>query len=235
MLKYYNMAADLDYIDAYECLGYIYYYGRVGDCDYKKAYHYFVKAANAGSLVSNYKVADMYKNGYYVDKDLDIYKRIIEKLYIKVKDLCDPHAPIPEIFIRLAGIRRDEGKKKEALSLLLNAKEYMAQRIAEFPFFGNITIMKNIIKDIYSIEELNYECIDLYDCFEVLKTPQKIKFDYHNETYTIKSLYENDHIIVYFNNHWYKSIADFITHAHINQQLLTCLYDELGIMKVMHK
>ena len=33
------MAADLDYIDVYECLGYIYYYGRVGDCDYKKAYH----------------------------------------------------------------------------------------------------------------------------------------------------------------------------------------------------
>lgn len=55
----------------------------------------------------------MYKNGYYVDKDLDIYKRIIEKLYIKVKDLCDPHTPIPEIFIRLAGIRRDEGKKRK--------------------------------------------------------------------------------------------------------------------------
>ena len=163
------------------------------------------------------------------------HMRIIEKLYVKVKDLCDPHAPIPEIFLRLAGIRIDEDKHKEALSLLLIAKEYLAQRIAEFPFFGNITIMKNIIKDIYRIEEMNYQCIDLYDCFEVLKTPQKIMFDYNNETYTIKSLYENDHIIVYFNNQWYKSIDDFITNAHINQQLLTCLFDELGVMKVIHK
>ena len=37
--------------------------------DYKKAFHYFAKGAFDGHLVSLYKIGDMYKNGYYVEKD----------------------------------------------------------------------------------------------------------------------------------------------------------------------
>ena len=67
--EYYLMAASLEYVDAYECLGYIYYYGRVGQPDYKKAFHYYKLASDKGNLVASYKLADMYKNGYYVSKD----------------------------------------------------------------------------------------------------------------------------------------------------------------------
>ncbi len=37
-LKYYDMAAALDYEPANECLGYIWYYGRTGTKDYEKAF-----------------------------------------------------------------------------------------------------------------------------------------------------------------------------------------------------
>ena len=40
-LKYYEMAALFDYDPAYECLGYIWYYGRTGERDFKKAFEYF--------------------------------------------------------------------------------------------------------------------------------------------------------------------------------------------------
>ena len=40
-LKYYEMAATMDYDPAYECIGYIWYYGRTGEKDYKKAFEYF--------------------------------------------------------------------------------------------------------------------------------------------------------------------------------------------------
>lgn len=33
------------------------------------------------------KVADMYRNGYYVEKDQQKYEQIIEDLYPKVKDM----------------------------------------------------------------------------------------------------------------------------------------------------
>ena len=77
-LKYYEMAASYDYDEAYECLGYIWYYGRTGERDYKKAFEYFSKMMNKGHLVASYKVADMYKNGYYVEKNMETYKKIIE-------------------------------------------------------------------------------------------------------------------------------------------------------------
>ena len=40
-LKYYEMAAALDYEPAIQGLGYIWYYGRTGTVDYEKAFHYF--------------------------------------------------------------------------------------------------------------------------------------------------------------------------------------------------
>ena len=36
-LKYYELAANFEILDAYECLGYIWYYGRTGERDYAKA------------------------------------------------------------------------------------------------------------------------------------------------------------------------------------------------------
>ncbi len=82
-LKYYEMAATYDYDEAYECLGYIWYYGRTGERDYKKAFENFSKMMEKGHLVATYKVADMYKNGYYVEKDMATYimKWLIDDLY----------------------------------------------------------------------------------------------------------------------------------------------------------
>lgn len=73
-LKYYEMAADFEILDAYECLGYIWYYGRTGERDYEKAFKYFQKAADGGDAIAAYKLADMYKNGYFVEKDYEKYK-----------------------------------------------------------------------------------------------------------------------------------------------------------------
>lgn len=109
-LKYYEMAAGYDYESAYECLGYIWYYGRTGEKDYKKAFEYYSKAADMGNIVSAYKVADMYKNGYYVEKDYDKYCRTIEHLYPKVKDAKWLGEPLPEISLRLAVIRREHDR-----------------------------------------------------------------------------------------------------------------------------
>ena len=51
-LKYYEMAASFDFDDAYECLGYVWYYGRTGTVDYEKAFNYFSKLMEKGNPVS---------------------------------------------------------------------------------------------------------------------------------------------------------------------------------------
>lgn len=82
--KYYEMAANLNCLQAIENLGYVYYYGRTGKVDYKKAYHYFVKGALCGSLQSLYKLADMYRNGYYVDQDEHLAGQLYCQCYEKM-------------------------------------------------------------------------------------------------------------------------------------------------------
>ena len=92
-LKYYELAAECDNIDAMMGLGYICYYGRTGTRDYEKAYHYYERARIRGNLVAEYKIADMYKNGYYVEQDRERYRQIIESLYPKVCNARRLHAP----------------------------------------------------------------------------------------------------------------------------------------------
>ena len=78
--EYYNLASNNGIYLATENLGYIYYYGRLGEVNYEKAFECFIKGALNGQIISLYKIGDMYKNGYYVSKD--------ENLAYKIYDRC---------------------------------------------------------------------------------------------------------------------------------------------------
>ncbi len=120
-LKYYEMASAFDIDAADECLGYIWYYGRTGERDYEKAFMHYSKSMARGNLTCTYKVADMYKKGYYVEKDYEKYISIIEELYPKVKNSRYLGDPMPEVCLRLARIRTEQGREEDAISLYLQA------------------------------------------------------------------------------------------------------------------
>ena len=66
---YYEMAASHGDEHAQENLGYCYYYGRDIPVNYERAFHYFAMGAFHGRLGSLYKIGDMYRKGYYVEKN----------------------------------------------------------------------------------------------------------------------------------------------------------------------
>ena len=233
-LKYYEMAASMDYDEAYECLGYIWYYGRTGERDYGKAFEYFTKMMNKGNLVATYKVADMYRNGYYVDKDMDKYKSMIEDLYKKVQDCRNVFDPVPEVYTRLARIRTDEGKEEDAVNLYLKAKDWLAQRIHFNAFFGNLNIMKWLIDDLYKLIEFDEDYFDFFDLYYLLNTPHKIKFFYEDEEMNLESVMEGDECVVCFNGKWYHSRDDFFKDAVTKDGTkLTAIYGDLYGFEVM--
>ena len=80
-LEYYTIASDWGSRQAQENLGYCYYYGRSTNIDYKKAFHYFALGAFDGHITSLFKIGDMYRNGYYVDKNEDAAFRIYHHCY----------------------------------------------------------------------------------------------------------------------------------------------------------
>ena len=226
-LKYYEMAATYDYDPAYECLGYIWYYGRTGERDFKKAFEYFSKLMEKGDPVSTYKVADMYKNGYYVDRDYEKYVQMVEDLYPKVKDMNNPFDPVPEVFTRLARIREKQGDKDEAVSMYLKAKDFLAQRIRYNAFFGNLSMMKWLIDDLYKLIEFDEDFFDFYDLYYLLKSPHKITFMYDGEVQHLESEPEGDECNVCFNGEWFRSRDDFFKDACISDTKLTAIYDDL--------
>ena len=80
-LEYYTLASDWGSRQAQENLGYCYYYGRGTDVDYKKAFHYFALGAFDGHITSLFKIGDMYRNGYYVERNEDEAFRIYSHCY----------------------------------------------------------------------------------------------------------------------------------------------------------
>ena len=226
-LKYYEMAATYDYDPAYEGLAYIWYYGRTGERDFKKAFEYFSKLMDKGDPVSTYKVADMYRNGYYVEKDQKKYEQIIEDLYPKVKDMNNVYDPVPEVFTRLARIRTSQGREEEAVNLYLYAKDFLAQRIRHNAFFGNLNIMKWLIDDLYELIEFDEEYFDFFDLYYLLRTPHKVSFIYEDNEQSLESVMEGNECTVCFNGKWFHSRDDFFKDGCIGNTKLTAIYDKL--------
>ena len=231
-LQYYELAAGKGNLSAISNLGYIYYYGRTGEKDYEKAFYYFDKAWEMGDMTAAYKVADMYKNGYYVKKDERKYRKIIEELYPLVKDATDLSAPLPEVFTRLARIRAESGYTNEALSLFDDARDFLAKRIATDPFFGDLSIMKFMVFDIYKLRKFDPDKMDLYDLYHLLCMPRKVVFSYNGVRHEVESALSGGSVTVRFDQTRYASIDDFFELAAIDGQLLTSLYQELTDFKL---
>ena len=239
-LKYYEMAAADRDRDAYACLGYIWYYGRTGERDFEKAFKYFSLAADAGKYRATYagdykaayKIADMYKNGYYVEKDEEKYKSLIEELYLKVKDLTDLHDPVPQVCMRLARIRTEEGKPEEAVRLYRNAKDFLLRRLLIYPFFWDLNNMKLLTEELYGLVEFDKDNFDLYDLYYLLDRPCVIRFEYKGDEYSVECVAENGGTAVFFNGRWFRTKDDFFEKAGIGQRLLTALYYDLDSFEV---
>ena len=234
-LKYYEMAADYKLPYAYDCLGYIWYYGRTGRRDFEKAFHYYSLAKEAGILEAAVKVADMYKNGYYVEQDYGKYKEIIKGLYPKVVRARSLNDPVPEVFTRLAMIYKEEGDTDYAVSLLYRAKDFQAQRLKYNNFFGGINIMKWLIDDLYEMIEFDHSDFDLFDCMWLLRGQEAvtIRFLYKNTPLTIEAVTENGEFAIRWDGKVYPDRDEFYAKAMVGDQRLMSLQDDLYGFEVL--
>ena len=155
------------------------------------------------------------------------YCEIIEDLYPKVKDAMYLNTPLPEVFTRLARIRAEQGKYDEARNLFLQAKDFLAQRIASHPFFGDLNIMRWLEEDLYRLPfKPAPDDFDLYDLFTVLQKPACVRFFFGKQEHVVSSVMEDGECVIRFEEKWYRNVDDFFTSAAIEGKLLTNLYRE---------
>ena len=234
-LKYYELTYELGDRAAASCLGYIWYYGRTGTVDYEKAFRYFSEAAALGDGGGKRKLADMYRNGYFVAKDEAKYRRIIEELYEEHKD--DEHAfvELPDILVRLAEIRRQEGRIDEAVEMYLAARDLLQVRMCYTEFFGDITIMESLIGNLYQLIEPDFADLDLFDLFEILKQPGAVRFRWNGNPYTVRAVIEDGTFAVLFQDRWYCSVHELFEKAKLEGKPLYVRYPEIYALEVIHE
>ena len=229
--KYLMLATEYDYGPAYMELGYIYYYGQNGVVDYKKAYQSFKKGSGLCEELDKcwctYKLADFYHNGYYVKKNEEKYRKMIEALHKKMGWPRYLSYPYPEVAYRLANIRIDDENNDDAAYLLINAKNFMGQRLKYEPFWGHIELMGNIVGALYKVQNFDYDDITFYDLFYLMDRYKSISFKYQGEIYSIETDDSMEQTAIKFGDTWFKTKQDFFEKARIDEKLLTAIYDDL--------
>lgn len=235
-IKYLEMAAEYGYLPAMTELGYMWYYGQHGEKDYDKAFYYFSKGAKGdgknGNLWCKYKLADMYRFGCSVEKNEDKYREIIEDTYRLVKNPRFLNEPFPEISLRLAGIRAEQGKKEEAIELLKKAKKFMAERLSEEAFWGHIEVMGRIIRFLYELQPFDADEADFYDLFYLAERPGKYSIKHNGKKVEIEVIDEDGEKAIGYNGKWYRSFEDLCQKAELGNDKLTTIYDEFYDVEV---
>lgn len=231
--KYYEMAAQYDNLDAYEGLGYIWLCGYLGKTDYKKAFEYFSKAAEQGNLVAEYKIADMYKEGYYVEKNIEKHEEMIEEIHSKLGLSSSIMDPVPEVNLRLARIRMAHGRTREAKTLLTHARSFLKHRIFYNAFFGYLVTMRAIIEEYYSLVEFDSRKIDIYDLFYLMERDYKVRLNHQGKTYYFEPSKEGSTTTVHLyseedaEGNWFTSIQSLFENPTINDDYLMNLCYEI--------
>ena len=134
--EYYEVADRLGYTLASENLGYIFYYGFGTDIDYTKAYLYFSKAALTGRYEATYKIGDMFRNGFYVEKSEKMtaffYRRALELVW---KDETSYHKYLGCVYQRIGDLFYEgigvEQNNEEAFRYYQLAEGYYYKQIEE--------------------------------------------------------------------------------------------------------
>lgn len=144
-------------------LGYIYYYGRCNDStpEYERAYKYFSFAAFNGVYEAQYKVADMFNNGYGVVKSPETARNIIAKLYAEnVKYIRDGvfDCKFADVALRMGGMFANNGNDEDdddemALYYYTQAEFAIRMRMLETNHYGDPQVSAAISAALSSVKE----------------------------------------------------------------------------------
>ncbi len=140
-------------------LGYIFYYGRCGgEPDYEKAFFYFSLGAAGGVDESIYKLADMYFHGYYVPKNLDAARTLVNRVYDENLELIKTGlfgCKFADAALRMGNLSRDadddgEGAFKDEYYYYTLADFAIRKRLP-YNHYGDSNVFMNIQDEINKI------------------------------------------------------------------------------------
>lgn len=227
-ISYWERSAENGFEAAYAGLGDIYFFGEIGEFDYEKAFYYYSKGAEKDNRYCKYMVADMYKDGLFVQQNYEKYKLLIEELYNDNKD--DENSSIlPDIILRLARIRAKEKDIDNAINLYSDAINKYINVVVKRKYLAYISRILEANDELHQLRRFDVDELNIFNISYLMKSPIRIIFMYEDDSYEIETVNEEDGIVVHFGNKWYRSVEEFYKNAKIvNDSITTLAYELYG-------
>lgn len=207
----------------------IYYDGLTGIIDYEKAFKYYSVAAKNGFPKAKLRLADMYKNGLFVDQDEEQYRKLVFEVYDQIWD-----GPVPyykgETFFKVAQIYIEDDFEEDAFELLLTAQGELADQMLTYTDNSDLDLMKQIVELQYDLMQPEIDenwDFQLYDLYYILKKPVSVEFSSSSGMHYVSSVLEPSGITVELDGRWYRSIDDFFYRATVDGERLPAVCDLL--------
>ena len=139
-------------------LGYIYYYGRCTDgvADYENAFKYFSLGAAAGIFESMYKLSDMYKHGYYVEKNTKATETLVRMVYDKALLRIENEefeGKFADAALRMGNLCRDGINEDEDEYYYYTLADFAIKKRLEFHQYGDGKVASGIQKELDRIRQ----------------------------------------------------------------------------------
>jgi len=205
----------------------LYASGKLGSFDFKKAYEYYLRAAKTQKIgdgtsidesVTDYhnlaklELAKMYRNGLYVKKDYDRYRKIVNEIYEEIKDQSWQDYRFEELFEK-AKLDLEEGNIEEGLEILFKARRECWILLKYMQDEASYRLLKEMNDLLYKYIDLDLSDIGPEDLTELLKQPITVRFLYDDIFYKIRSYQDGEDVVIEFEDNLYRDPIDFIMKA----------------------
>ena len=127
----------------------------------------------------------------------------------------------------------EEGNEDQAIQLLLIAKEFQSQRLIYSQFFGDLTIMKFIVNDLYSLIQFDPNYMDLFDLYYALQKPCKVAIEILGDDHIIEAKYEDGLFYICMDDKNYEDVDQFFLHAKVNEEPISTQYVNVNYIEIL--
>lgn len=207
----------------------MYFSGKLGSPDYRKAFEYFSRAAVAEPVGdgksletsyknvrfdAKYKLAIMYKNGLYINKSYDKYKELITEIYEQIKEEKWYEQRF-DIKNEMAEILLNEGMEEKGLELLLESRGDLCLFVKNYGFYSEDLIKTNEL--IYRKMEFDYTDIRPEDVTYLLNKEGLMRFMYQDKPYRISVEIIDGRTMIRYEDKYYTDPVTFMEKAQVEE------------------
>lgn len=177
-LEEYRLAANGGYVPAYNSIAAIYYSKQ----NFKKAWKWYLKAAEANDAEGQYQVGFFYLNGLHVMKNIPMAIKYFEKA--SVQNNNEAIIALADLYMSGIGYKKDEQKVVKLLALAAENGNTEAQyKLGQFYQLGNV-VSKDIMEAAYWYQQAMTQGHPkakqiLNDCISEMPFTQRLKWKFH--------------------------------------------------------